>query len=74
MDEKSKLIGRLCWELSSEKAENELDAIEEKILKLNKVIDTKLSNAIDATQDIEQLSTLQIIREEYLREQKEVVG
>ena len=74
MDQKTKIIGRLCWELSTEIAAGELEAIEEKILKLEKVIDTKVAHSIDATEDIELHGALQLIREEYIKEQKEVGG
>ena len=74
MDQKTRVIGRLCWELSTEMATNELEAIEEKILKLEKTIDLKVSHDIDASLDIELHGALQIIREEYIREQKEIFG
>jgi len=72
MDQKTAVIGRLCWELSTEIAANELEAIEEKIQKLEKSIAIKVAHDINATEDIELHGALQLIREEYIREQKEV--
>lgn len=66
MDQKTAVIGRLCWELSDTKTKNELEAIEEKILKLDRVISTKVNHEIDAAKDIELHGALQLVRMEYI--------
>jgi len=71
MDQKTAVIGRLCW-LCSSNAKTEVEAIEEKILSLEKTIDTKAKFNIDSSKDIELHSALQLVRAEYINEEKAV--
>jgi molybdopterin synthase catalytic subunit len=74
MDQMTKAIGRLCWELSTEMAINEIEAIEEKIQKVEKAIDIKVAHNIDAALDIELHSALQLVRAEYVNAEKVNAG
>ena len=73
MKPETAIVGRLCYDLYPE-TKNELEAIEAKIISVERDIDFKVVNDISSSEDIEFHSALQICRAEYINEGKVFAG
>ena len=69
MKQMAAITGKLCHDLYPE-TQNELEAIERKIISVERLIDFKVATDIDASKDIEFHSVLQSCRAEYVNEGK----